>query len=413
MRALSDLGRVLVTALKTREMSNASPTPSATLTPVELLTAGAHSRILLCRRSDAPNAPVVIKATRLGDAPTAARAHKEASLAAMIGDSSAFFACVRGWLVTELEAYLHLEYLPGGDVESLIDREGSLNAATARFYAGCLALGLEALHDQSIVHRDVKPENLCIGHDGYARTVDLAYATVLSGDDGRAHTLLGTPEYLSPEAFTGRGQSYPSDMWAFGISLYVMLLAAHPWDGSGDHDNPQSYYSDVLARAPFFPLNIISKQARALIEACLHKEDEAARPRPRNVWECDFFRYAQPPSAPRGGLDREALSRRELPPPFVPRLSSAYDTRHFRTTEEEEEEEEEEAVAAAPIVVEQPGGQTSVGQALGARSLAQRRQLEQQLALTAEAAELSRYERPPPLEGAPAAVMEVRLLITD
>ena len=378
---------------------------AAVATPVELLASSNFSRILLCRRSD-DNLPIVIKSTSLSDTPTATRAHKEATLAAAM--DSPFFMCVRGWRVTDTHAHLLLEYLPGGDVELLIDREGSLNAATARFYCGCLALGLEALHDKSILHRDVKPDNLCIGSDGYARIVDLAYATVLSSDDGRAHTLLGTPEYLSPEAFTGRGQSYPSDMWAFGISLYTMLLAAHPWDGDGD--NPQSLYANVLNKAPFFPLNIISKQAKSLIEACLQKDAEADRPRPHDVWSYDVFRYAQPPSAPRAGLDREALLRKELPPPFVPRLSSPFDTRHFRTTEEEDEDDE---AGPPPVVVEQPGGQASVGHE--ARSPAQRRQLAQQLALSEEAADLSLYGKPPPLDRspAPAAVMDVRLVVSD
>ena len=75
--------------------------------------------------------------------------------------------------------HMVLDYLPGGDLDLLLERSGPLGPQAARFYVGCAALGLEALHAQDVAHRDLKPENLCIASDGYARIADLGYARSL------------------------------------------------------------------------------------------------------------------------------------------------------------------------------------------------------------------------------------------
>jgi protein kinase A len=72
----------------------------------------------------------------------------------------------------------------------------------ARFYGGQVALMFEYLHSKNIVYRDLKPENLLIGADGYLKLTDFGFAKFV---EGRTYTLCGTPEYLAPEILLNKG----------------------------------------------------------------------------------------------------------------------------------------------------------------------------------------------------------------
>ena len=75
----------------------------------------------------------------------------------------------------------------------------------------------EYLHTKNIVYRDLKPENLLIGDDGYLKLTDFGFAKIV---EGRTYTLCGTPEYLAPEILLNKGHSFPVDWWCLGI-LYI------------------------------------------------------------------------------------------------------------------------------------------------------------------------------------------------
>ena len=295
-----------------------------------------------------------------------------------------------------------LEYLPGGDLDLLVDRNGAVAPAAARFYIGCVALGLEALHAIGVVHRDIKPDNVCIGADGYAKIADLGFSRSL-GPGERARTLLGTPEYLSPEAFLGEGQDAASDMWSLGVTLYVVLLDSHP---HGPFHSPQDLYRQVLEQPPFFPNNIISSAAKALVQACMQR-DASARPTPTALWEQPFFTGPPAPiSSEKAGLSREALLSRSHAPPFVPRLRHAFDTSFFLEGDNSDDEEGfEDANRGWParhdappstVLVLQPGGEANTAMPLdpprgaGARRRAARNR---DLSLATEAQVLEGYAK--------------------
>lgn len=375
--------------------------------PVEVLFAGERSRVLLCRGAD--DEPSLLKISRLSHTNRAAaeRARREVNLC--LQSLGGFVVSSQGWLRVGDELCVRLDYMPGGDLDLLLDRQGSLAPHAARFYCGCAALGLQALHERAILHRDVKPDNIAIGGDGYAKLVDLGFGIGLESPGGRATTMLGTPEFLSPEAFQGMGQTASSDMYALGVTLYVLLLSSHPYAAC---DNPQDLYRLVLSEPPFFPCNIISDAARALISACMQR-DEASRPRAEELWRLAFF--AGPPaplSLEKAPLLREAVSNRSHPPPFLPRLHDGpFDTFYFEEAAGSSDDDssddghhvskdaEDINTRMAVLAVQHPGGETTAAVASGSRreraAARKKAHRNRELHLASGAAVLSQYHTAP------------------
>lgn len=75
------------------------------------------------------------------------------------------------------------------------------------------------MHGLNIVYRDLKPENLLVGSDGYLKLTDFGFAKVVVN---RTYTLCGTPEYIAPEILLNKGHGKPVDYWALGILIYEM-----------------------------------------------------------------------------------------------------------------------------------------------------------------------------------------------
>jgi eukaryotic-like serine/threonine-protein kinase len=128
--------------------------------------------------------------------------------------------------------YIVFEYVDGETLKQLIRREGPLPIAEALAYAIEIARGLGAAHEQLIVHRDVKPQNVLISSEGSAKITDFGIARTLTEQgltmDGR---VLGTTDYVSPEQALGQPVTGQSDLYSLGVVLYEMLTGAVPFNG--------------------------------------------------------------------------------------------------------------------------------------------------------------------------------------
>lgn len=114
---------------------------------------------------------------------------------------------------TEEKVYFVMNFIRGGELFTHINKEKRFSEDKARFYAIQIMLSLGYLHKQNIIYRDIKPENILIGEDGYLYLADFGLAkTVKKGE--LATTFCGTPEYLAPEIIQEKGHDHAVDWWA-------------------------------------------------------------------------------------------------------------------------------------------------------------------------------------------------------
>lgn len=101
---------------------------------------------------------------------------------------------------TPSKFYLVLEYVSGGDLFSHID---TLKPEQIKLYIAELAIALNNLHQDHIIYRDLKPENVLVGEDGHIKLTDFGISKVLNEEESTTKTLCGTAEYLAPEVIAG------------------------------------------------------------------------------------------------------------------------------------------------------------------------------------------------------------------
>jgi serine/threonine protein kinase len=229
--------------------------------------------------------------------------------------------------------YLLFEYVPGGELFSLLRRSSHFSPAQASFYAAEIVLALGYVHSLGVAYRDLKPENLLLDAAGHVKLADFGFAKDVGAE--RTFTLCGTPEYLAPEIIQSRGHDRGVDWWALGILVFEMLAGYPPFF---DDAGPLAIYAKVLAGRIRFPSHF-APEARDLVRRLL-TADRTLRLGCMRAGVADITAHAW-----FAGVSWEAAAARALPPPFVPPLRGAADTSNF---DKYPESDDEPAKADAP-----------------------------------------------------------------
>ncbi len=133
------------------------------------------------------------------------------------------------------QLFLVLEFVPGGDVQQLLDRTQRLSEHDALTVIRQTALGLAYAHERKLIHRDVKPANLFIAEDGHILVADFGLARP-TDDDSSLLTApggaVGTPCYMAPEQIRGAPLKPRCDLYALGCVLHACLTGKPPWHGA-------------------------------------------------------------------------------------------------------------------------------------------------------------------------------------
>lgn len=128
--------------------------------------------------------------------------------------------------------YLTMEYVAGGNLRHLLQREGTLPLGQALELTEKIFSALAAAHRAGLVHRDVKPENVLLPTTGGVKVADFGLARAVSeASISGTGTVLGTVAYLAPEVVSDGGCPPAADVYAVGILLYEMLTGTPPFTG--------------------------------------------------------------------------------------------------------------------------------------------------------------------------------------
>ena len=188
----------------------------------------AHDRML-----DRELALKVLKEEYAKDEGFASRFRKEARSAAALSHPYVVQIYDQGRL-EDGRYYIAMEHVPGGNLEDLILRRGTLDPAEAANLASQVAEVLGAAHERGIVHRDIKPQNVLLDEVGDAKVADFGIAVAASKTStSETGLLFGTPSYMSPEQAMGERVGPPSDLYSLGVVLYEMLTGSVPFAAEG------------------------------------------------------------------------------------------------------------------------------------------------------------------------------------
>lgn len=128
-------------------------------------------------------------------------------------------------------AYLVMAFVDGRSLAARLRAEGTLPVPEAIRIATAILAALGHCHAAGVLHRDVKPGNVLLGHDGSVALTDFGVAHTAASELTAQGTLIGTPAYMAPEQFDGGTLDGRTDLYACGVVLYEMLTGRKPFDG--------------------------------------------------------------------------------------------------------------------------------------------------------------------------------------
>ncbi|XP_015733742.1 citron Rho-interacting kinase isoform X10 [Coturnix japonica] len=218
--------------------------------------------------------------------------------------------------------YLVMEYQPGGDLLSLLNRyEDQLDESMVQFYLAELVLAIHSVHQMGYVHRDIKPENVLIDRTGHIKLVDFGSAAKMTVNKMvNAKLPVGTPDYMAPEMLTalsgdGKASYGPEcDWWSLGVIAYEMIYGRSPFT----EGTSAKTFNNIMnfQRYLKFPEDVkVSSEFLDLIQSLLCGQKE--RLGYEGLCCHPFF----------SKIDWNNI--RNSPPPFVPTLKSDDDTSNF------------------------------------------------------------------------------------
>ncbi|XP_041481336.1 serine/threonine-protein kinase N2-like isoform X1 [Lytechinus variegatus] len=223
------------------------------------------------------------------------------------------FACFQ----TEHHVCFVMEYAMGGDLMMHIHNDVFTEPRTV-FYSACVVLGLQYLHENKIVYRDLKLDNLLLDQDGFLKIADFGLCKEGMGYGDRTSTFCGTPEFLAPEVLTEPHYTRAVDWWGLGVLIFEMLVGESPFPGDDEEEVFDSIVNDEVRYPRFLSTEAVAIMRRLLRRNPLRRLGSSQRDA-EDIKMQGFFR----------NINWDDLLMRRVTPPFVPRIANPEDVSNF------------------------------------------------------------------------------------
>ncbi|CAK9300566.1 unnamed protein product [Gordionus sp. m RMFG-2023] len=150
----------------------------------------------------------------------------------------AFYQTPRNYIIVR-------DFTSGGDLRSLLKRYGRLLEDHAIFYSAQIVIAIKYLHDNGIIHRDIKPESILLDRKGHVKLGNFVYCKEGIAKDEMVKGFCGTIPYMAPEIMRNEYYDFSVDWYSFGVVLYELLIG--PVDLLGSDEATSRYYQAILS----------------------------------------------------------------------------------------------------------------------------------------------------------------------
>lgn len=242
-RQLDKLASIMATQMQRHHTAATLPAPDRTAQLprrsmgnwdlIRTLGKGSMGQVVLARNRNAPSefsaVKIIPRDPNCPNSDTDTRTRREATLSGLLSSHPNIIKLYESQLSGN-DYYLRYEYVSGGTLFDLVSRSGPLTEPHARSIARMIASGIQYCHGNSVVHRDLKIDNILLTPNGEVKIIDFGLAsTYTSGKP--MHTHCGSLYFAAPELLAGQPYQGPAvDVWSFGVVIYVLVVGHMPFD---------------------------------------------------------------------------------------------------------------------------------------------------------------------------------------
>lgn len=299
------------------------PTP-ASFDKVSVIGRGAYGKVLLVKKNCGGDAgqvfamKVLKKANIVRSKTDIRHTNAERDILSLPDIRHPFVIELHYAFQTERLLYLVLQYLGGGDLFRVLDREGTLPEHVARFYVCELICALSHIHALGVVYRDLKPENILLETSGHIKLTDFGLAKHLAPGE-KTRTVCGTYEYMAPEIVNKTGHDTLADYWSLGALLYDMTTGGPPFTATNRYKLIEQIKSAELPVPAKLTRNLVLLIGGLMNRSVQHRLGSDTKGGVEALKRHKWF----------DSVDWGVVEARGLTPPFSPETFSPADVSNF------------------------------------------------------------------------------------